>query len=278
MDRVKDKVVIITGAARGIGKATAQMLAQEGASIAIVDMLAEEGKQTVKEIREKGFETRSTDSDREKDRNTTGSIYWKEAIAEYWKMNVTDEAQVKQVFNEIYDKFGRIDVLVNNAGIVCGDNPTHKFPLEEWKKVMDVNVNGVFLCTKHVIPYMQKAGSGSIINMSSAYGIKGTPEVPAYHASKGTVRIMTKTDAVTYAPENIRVNSVHPGFVWTPMVEETAEQFGGVEMARKNLAARHPIGFIAEPDDIAYGILYLASNEAKFITGLELVIDGGFIL
>lgn len=278
MDRVKDKVVVITGAARGIGKATAKLLAQEGAKIAVVDMLEKEGVSVVEEIRKKGYETRCADTDSKNGSDVTGCICKKEGIAEFWKMDVTNEAQVEAVFNEVYKKFGKIDVLINNAGIVGVNMPTHEFPLQEWRKVFEVNVIGVFLCTKHVLPYMIKAESGNIINMSSALGIKGATDVPAYHASKGAVRIMTKEDAVIYAPHHIRVNSVHPGFVWTEMVQATAENFGGIEVARKNLASMHPLGFIADPEDIAYGFLYLASDESKFVTGAEFIIDGGFLL
>jgi NAD(P)-dependent dehydrogenase (short-subunit alcohol dehydrogenase family) len=142
---------------------------------------------------------------------------------------------------------------------------------------MNVNVKGVFLCTKHAIPYLKKTGSGSIINLSSIYGLVGAPDAPPYHASKGAVRLMSKTDAMIYAPDNIRVNSVHPGFIWTPMVDNFIKSQGlSEEEGKKNLATLHPIGHVGEPDDIAYGILYLASDESKFVTGEELVIDGGY--
>jgi len=134
----------------------------------------------------------------------------------------------------------------------------------------------VFLCTKHAIPYMRKAGGGSIINLCSIYGLVGALDVPPYHASKGAVRLLTKTDALYYAPDRIRVNSVHPGFIWTPMVENFLKSQGDVEAGRKALAAAHPIGNVGEPLDIAYGIVYLASDESKFVTGSELVIDGGY--
>ena len=141
---------------------------------------------------------------------------------------------------------------------------------------MAVNVKGVFFCTKHAIPYMQKAGGGSIINLSSIYGIISAPDVPPYHASKGAVRLMTKTDALLYAKDKIRVNSVHPGFIWTPMVENYLKASGNFEEGLKYLNSLHPSGHVGEADDIAYGILYLASDESKFVTGSELVIDGGY--
>ncbi|MDZ7740966.1 MAG: SDR family oxidoreductase [Bacteroidota bacterium] len=251
MDRVKDKVIIVTGGSLGIGKASCKLLAGEGAKVALTDIKDEEGKKAVEEIQKDG------------------------GIAKYWHMNVAEEQEVKSVFAEVKNEFGSIDVLVNNAGIAGPDKPTHKLSLEEWKKVIDINVNGVFLCTKHVIPHFQK--KGNIINLSSIYGIISSPDIPPYHASKGAVRLMTKTDALLYAKENIRVNSVHPGFVWTPLVENLAKDTGrDPEEFRKQLDEQHPIGHVGEPDDIAQGILFLASDESKFMTGSELVIDGGY--
>jgi NAD(P)-dependent dehydrogenase (short-subunit alcohol dehydrogenase family) len=154
--------------------------------------------------------------------------------------------------------------------------PTDEITEAEWDQVMAVNVKGVFFCTKHAIPYMRKAGGGSIINLSSIYGIVSAPDVPPYHASKGAVRIMTKTDAFLYAKDKIRVNSVHPGFIWTPMLENYLKPQGDVQEGRKLLDSLQPIGHIGEADDIAYGIVYLASDESKFVTGSELVIDGGY--
>ncbi len=142
--------------------------------------------------------------------------------------------------------------------------------------MININVKGVFLCTKHAIPYMQSSG-GSIINLSSIYGLVSATDIPAYHASKGAVRLMSKTDALFYAKDNIRVNSVHPGFILTPLVEDLGRRSPqGVEAYKQHLDSLHPIGHMGEPQDIAYGILYLASDESKFITGSELVIDGGY--
>ena len=135
---------------------------------------------------------------------------------------------------------------------------------------------GVFFGVKHAVPPMRKAGGGSIINLSSIYGLVGAPDVPPYHASKGAVRLMTKTDALLYAPDRIRVNSIHPGFIWTPMVEHLLERQGDPEAGRRATDALHPLGHIGRPDDIAWGAVYLASDEAAFVTGSELVIDGGY--
>lgn len=252
MNRVQDKVAIVTGGALGIGRATCMLLAKEGAKVAVTDILKEEGSAVVQEITNQGAE------------------------AEYWHLDVSQESQVKQVFAEITQKWGKINVLVNNAGISGVDKPTHEIDAEEWNKLMAINVNGVFFCTKHAIPIMMNIGGGSIINLSSIYGIVSAPDIPAYHASKGSVRLMTKTDALLYAKNHIRVNSVHPGFIWTPLVEDYLKHQGDLESGKQKLDSLHPIGHVGEPEDIAYGILYLASDESKFITGSELVIDGGY--
>jgi NAD(P)-dependent dehydrogenase (short-subunit alcohol dehydrogenase family) len=253
MNRVKDKAIIVTGGSLGIGKEACIKLAEEGAHVAITDIMDDEGKELEEQIK-----------------SNAGS-------ARYWHMDVSDESEVKKVFSEVNKAFGKIDVLVNNAGISGVNKPTHEIDLPDWEKVVKVNINGVFLCTKHVIPYMQENGKGSIINLSSIYGIVSSPDVPPYHASKGAVRLMSKTDALFYAKDKIRVNSVHPGFIWTPMVENFIEKSeGGKEANKKGLEDLHPLGHVGEPEDIAYGILYLASDESKFITGSELVIDGGY--
>lgn len=253
MKRVEGKVAVVTGGVLGIGRATSLLLAKEGAKVAVVDLKYEEGKNVIAEIEASG------------------------GIAKFWHLDTTKEKEVKAVFSDIVSEFGKIDVLVNNAGISGVDKPTHEITEEEWDKVINVNVKGVFLCAKHVIPYMLKAGSGSIINMSSIYGLVGGGDIPPYHASKGAVRLMSKNDALLYAKDNIRVNSVHPGFIWTPLVEELGKRSpDGVEAYKKHLDSLHPIGHMGEPADIANGVLFLASEESKFVTGSELVIDGGY--
>jgi len=182
------------------------------------------------------------------------------------------------MFAEVNRRFSRIDVLVNNAGISGVNKPTHEVTEADWDTLMAVNVKGVFFCTKHVIAHMKKGGhGGSIINLSSIYGIVGGGDAPPYHASKGAVRMMAKNDALTYAIDRIRVNSVHPGFIWTPMVEKFAADLPGTpDVVRKQLDSKHPLGHIGEPDDIAWAVVYLASEESKFVTGAELVVDGGY--
>ncbi|MBD3237983.1 MAG: glucose 1-dehydrogenase [Candidatus Eisenbacteria bacterium] len=253
MDRVKGKVAIVTGGAKGIGKSACLHLAAQGAQVAVTDVAEEEGRQVTEEIRAQDGE------------------------AEFWTLDVSDESGVMGTFAEVVDRFGHLDVLVNNAGISGANKPTDRLTQEEWEAVQRINTLGVFLCTKHAIPHMRAAGGGSIINLSSIYGIVSAPDVPSYHASKGAVRLMTKTDALLYAGDRIRVNSVHPGFIWTPMVRDFAKKSGEEPDAfREQVSQRHPIGHVGEPEDVAYGILYLASDEAKFVTGSELVIDGGY--
>jgi NAD(P)-dependent dehydrogenase (short-subunit alcohol dehydrogenase family) len=173
-------------------------------------------------------------------------------------------------------RFGGLDVLVNNAGIAGVNKPTHEITEAEWDHLMAVNVKGVFFCTKHAIPFLFERGSGSIVNLSSIYGLVGAGDLPPYHASKGAVRLMSKNDALLYAPRGIRVNSIHPGFIWTPLVETFAKEQGDLAVVRQALDERHPLGHVGEPDDIGWAVVYLASDESKFVTGSELVVDGGY--
>jgi NAD(P)-dependent dehydrogenase (short-subunit alcohol dehydrogenase family) len=207
-----------------------------------------------------------------------GELQLRGASARYWHVDVSNEAAVHAAIDAAAAHFGSIDVLVNNAGIAGINKPTHEVTEQEWDRVQAVNVKGVFFCVKHVIAHLRKAGKGSIINLSSIYGLVGAPDVPPYHASKGAVRLMTKTDALIYAKDRIRVNSIHPGFIWTPMVERHLRDsgVGDIEVGRHDVGLLHPLGHMGEPDDIAWGVVYLASDESKFITGAELVIDGGY--
>ena len=249
MKRAENKVVIVTGGALGIGRESCLLLAKEGAKVAVTDVLNKEGMELTQEINKSG------------------------GVAKFWHLDVTDEKEVEKVCGEVVREFGKLDALVNNAGIGGVDKPTHELTEKEWDAVMNVNVKGVFFCTKHAIPYIQKSGSGSIVNLSSIYGLVGAGDIPHYHASKGAVRLMSKNDALIYAKDNIRVNSVHPGFIWTPLVEALIKKD---PEQRKKLDSLHPLGHIGEAIDIAYGILYLISDESKFVTGSELIIDGGY--
>jgi NAD(P)-dependent dehydrogenase (short-subunit alcohol dehydrogenase family) len=252
MDRLQGKVAVVTGAALGLGRAIATRMAEEGASVAVTDVRQTEAAELADDLVGRGL------------------------TACAWPLDVAIEADVQRVMGEAVRRFGRIDVVVNNAGIAGPNKPTHELTETEWDRVQAVNVKGVFFCTKHAIPHLRKAGGGSIINLSSIYGLVGAPDVPPYHASKGAVRMMSKTDALIYASDKIRVNSIHPGFIWTPMVEGFLEGAEDDAAARHALGALHPLGHIGEPDDIAWACVYLASDEAKFVTGAELVVDGGY--
>lgn len=252
MNRLRDKVAIVTGAAVGLGRAAAIRMAEEGASVAVLDVLDEAGEALVGELGRRGL------------------------AARFWHCDVSSETDVERVVGDVVKTFGSVDILVNNAGVAGVSKPTHEITEAEWDWVQSINVKGVFFCTKHAIPHLRRGGGGSIINLSSIYGLVGAADVPPYHASKGAVRLMTKTDAMLYAPDRIRVNSIHPGFIWTPMVEKHLRSLGDVEGGRKATDALHPLGHMGEPDDVAWGVVYLASDEAKFVTGSELVIDGGY--
>jgi NAD(P)-dependent dehydrogenase (short-subunit alcohol dehydrogenase family) len=252
MNRLLSKVALVTGGAMGIGRAACLLIAREGAKVAVVDLDDAQGSALVEDIR------------------------GHDGQAEYWHMDVSDEREVRKVFGEVERRLGPLTVLVNNAGVSGPDKPTHELTLDEWERVQRVNVTGVFLCTKYAVPQMKRAGGGSIINLSSIYGLVGGADVPPYHASKGAVRLMTKTDALLYAGDRIRVNSLHPGFIWTPMVEKHLGRMPDPQAAKQATAALHPLGHMGEPEDVGWACVYLASDEAKFVTGSELVVDGGY--
>lgn len=255
MGRVDGKVAIVTGAALGIGAAAARLLAREGAAVMLTDIKDTEGEAVASEIQSSG------------------------GRAAYLRLDVADEAAWERTVAETLRQFGRLDILVNNAGVGWGGPPEEE-TLERWRKLMSINLDGVFLGTKHAIKAMSREtpARASIINLSSIEGIVGDPNLGAYNASKGAVRLYTKSVALYCAKARlgIRVNSIHPGYIWTPMVESYLAESGDVAEGRKALDEMHPIGHVGEPDDIAYAVLYLASDEAKFVTGTELIVDGGY--
>ena len=246
--RLEGKVAIISGGARGMGAAEAKLFAREGAKVIICDVLEDEGRQTEAEINEVGGD------------------------AVFVKLDVTSQDEWENAVNTAIERFGKLDILVNNAGIIV-QSTIEDMTVELGDKVMDVNAKGVFLGTKTAIPHMKEAGGGSIVNISSISGIVGQDNVNAgYNASKGAVRIFTKAAAVQYAKENIRVNSIHPGPIATPMTAE-----GRSDPERVALTAeRTPLGRYGEPEEVANAVLFLASDEASYVTGSEIVVDGGY--
>ena len=246
--RLRGKVALISGGARGMGASEARLFAREGASVVIGDILDAEGQAVAADIEAKG------------------------GNALFVRLDVTDEGDWDQAVSRTVERFGKLDVLVNNAG-VGGGSRIEDTTVKEWDHVMDVNAKGVFLGTRAVIPAMRRAGGGSIINISSQLGLVGTDiSSPQYQASKGAVRLLTKTTAMQYARDRIRANSVHPGPIVTAMTERRRAD----PEHYKLMLSRIPLGRFGEPDEVAYGVLYLASDESTFVTGSELVIDGGW--
>jgi NAD(P)-dependent dehydrogenase (short-subunit alcohol dehydrogenase family) len=252
MDRVKGKVALVTGAALGLGRACALLLAREGAKVVATDLKQDEGAALVQEIKASGGEATFVRHD------VASSDDWKNAI----------ETATR--------KYGGLDIVVNNAGVALTAS-IEDTTLEQWRWLMSINLDGVFLGTQLAIAVMKDKG-GSIINLSSIEGLIGDPNLAAYNASKGAVRLLTKSCALHCAKSGycIRVNSVHPGYIWTPMVEAFLAAQADPAAAKMAVEAMHPVGHLGEPNDIAYGVLYLASDESKFVTGAELVIDGGY--
>jgi 3(or 17)beta-hydroxysteroid dehydrogenase len=253
MKRVQDKVALVTGGAMGIGAACAKMLASEGAAVSVTDIDVTRGSEIAEQI------------------NCAGGA------AIFLEHDVGEEAAWRHAIEATVDRFNRLDIVVNNAGLGIGGDVEHA-TLDDWHRLMRVNLDGVFLGTKYGVQTLRRYGGGSIVNLSSIEGLVGDPNLAAYNSSKGGVRLLTKSAALYCAKAGykIRVNSVHPGYVWTPMVENYLRAAGDVEAGRRRIDALHPVGHIGEPDDIAYGVLYLASDESKFMTGAELVIDGGY--
>jgi 3(or 17)beta-hydroxysteroid dehydrogenase len=252
--RVEGKVALITGGARGLGEATAHTMAKEGATVILTDMLDAEGEAVAASINADG------------------------GTAEYIRQDVTEEAAWDTITSGIVDRHGRIDVVVNNAGVVL-DATVEDTTLDGWRHVNAVNSEAVFLGTRAAIKVMknQEPQGGSIVNISSIAGLVGIDNLAAYNASKGAVRMFSKSAAlhVAKAGYNIRVNSVHPSYTWTPMVQLLGDNTGDRDAFFDALGAAHPLGRPGVPMDVAWGVLYLASDESTWVTGSELVIDGG---
>ena len=244
--RLEGKVALISGGARGMGAVEARLFAKEGAKVVIGDVLEEEGRQVAQEIE-----------------NAGGQVH-------FAKLDVTSEENWQEIVTQTTARYGGLDILVNNAGIYRISS-LEQTTLAVWERIMQVNVAGVFLGTKAAIPEMRKRGGGSIVNISSTAGLVGGANSSAYQASKGAVRIFTKSTAIEYAKEGIRANSVHPGVIDTDMI---AELLSDPAVRQERLDAV-PLRRIGTSQDVAYAVLYLASDESSFVTGAELVIDGG---
>jgi cyclopentanol dehydrogenase len=246
--RLSDKVALISGGARGMGAVEAQLFAREGAKVVLGDVLEIEGKKVEEQIRAAGGE------------------------ATFVRLDVTSEGDWAQAVATAERLYGRLHVLVNNAGI-GGGRRIEDTTLAEWERTMAVNSTGVFLGTRAAIPVMRRAGGGSIVNISSQLGLVGTDHSsPQYQASKGAVRLLTKATAIQYAKDGIRANSVHPGPIVTPMTEARRAD----PEVYRTMVSRIPLGRYGQPEEVALGVLYLASDESAFVTGSELVIDGGW--
>ncbi|PKR85422.1 SDR family NAD(P)-dependent oxidoreductase [Heyndrickxia camelliae] len=246
--RLENKVAIITGGGTGIGKETALLFAKEGAKVVITDINQESGNQTVKDIQVNGGE------------------------ALFIRHDVSKEDDWKKVADDTIKAFGKVDILFNNAGIYI-IKPVAEIELEEWNRLMSINVTGVFLGMKHIMPLMVKQNNGSVINASSIAGLSGAPGHVLYGASKGAVRIMTKDAAMEYASFGVRVNSIHPGYIDTGMADYASEITG--DSKEKLGHDLFPLGRLGTVNDVANTVLFLASDESAFTTGAEFVIDGG---
>lgn len=252
MRRVAGKVALVTGGGLGLGRASAVLLAREGAKVVVTDLKEEEGHAAADEIIDAGGE------------------------AIFLRHDVASESDWDKAIAMTVSRFGRLDIVVNNAGVALAAD-VEKTTLEQWRWLMSINLDGVFLGTQRAVAAMRATG-GSIVNISSIEGLIGDANLAAYNASKGGVRIFTKSAALHCAKSGykVRVNSIHPGYIWTPMVEHYLSSQPDPAAAKAFIEGLHPVGHLGEPDDIAYGVLYLASDESKFVTGAELVIDGGY--
>ncbi len=251
MEKLKGKTAIITGGGTGIGKATARLFAREGANVVITGRTEKTLLETADEISGAGGEI------------------------SYRVSDVSSEPDCIKTVESTLGKYGRIDILFNNAG-VCYKSNTHETDTDVWDETFDVNVKGVYLMSKHTVPHMIRQGDGSIVNNSSILGLKASAAgFAAYSASKGAVNQLTRSMALEYADKGIRVNAVCPGTIYTPMMDVLFEEWGDRELGEKRYISVHPIGRLAQPEEIAHAVLFLCNDKIRFITGTMLSVDGG---
>jgi NAD(P)-dependent dehydrogenase (short-subunit alcohol dehydrogenase family) len=248
--RVKDRVAIVTGAAKGIGKGIATVLAREGAKVAVADVDAEEGARTAGELARAGGD------------------------AFFMRTDVGDEAQVRAMVQQTVDRYGSLSILVNNAAVGIY-TPVHETTLESWERCLRVNLTGPFLCTKYALPHLKQAGGAAIVNIASVHSYQNVGGTAPYAASKGGLAALTRVMAIDYARDGIRVNAVCPGWVYTPLIERIFRESGDFEGMKRMVTQRQLLGRLGTPEDIGNAVLYLVSNESSFVTGTSLFVDSG---
>jgi NAD(P)-dependent dehydrogenase (short-subunit alcohol dehydrogenase family) len=250
MGKLDGKVALITGGGLGIGREIATLFAKEGAKVMVADYAPESGEETVSMMKKAGGD------------------------ASFVKADVSKIADVENMVKATVDTYGKLDILINNAGVMQSMVPTHETPDDEWERVININLKGVFLGIKYAVPVMLKGGGGVIVNAASVAGLVGFGNSAAYCASKGGVVQLTKVAALDYATQNIRVNCICPGVIWTPMVKAIT---GDNEQAIAQFTAMEPVGRMGKPEEVAQAYLFLASDDASFVTGVALPVDGAFV-
>lgn len=248
--RVKDRVAIVTGAAMGIGKGIATVLAREGARVVVADVNATEGARTAEELARGGRE------------------------AVFVQADVSDEHQVRAMVQRAAERYGSLSILVNNAAIGVY-TPVHETTLEAWERCLRVNLTGPFLCVKYALPHLKAAGGGAIVNIASVHAYQNVGGTAPYAASKGGLAALTRVMAIDYARDGIRVNAICPGWVYTPLIERIFRESGDFEGMRRTVAQRQLLGRLGTPEDIGNAVLYLVSDESSFVTGTSLFVDAG---